>query len=60
MVDVNSLRVAGLGLDKRGRVAEAKGFREPTKEQVSERFRRRRQYRWSSYRAYGGYCRRTP
>ena len=52
---LNPLRIAGLGLDKRGRVLEAKGFREPTREQVSERLRGLREYRWSSYRAYGGY-----
>ena len=55
-VHLNPLRIAGLGLDRRGRVLEAKGFREPTREQVSERLRRLRQYKWSSYRAYGGYC----
>ena len=55
-VHLNPLRIAGLGLDKRGRVLEAQGFREPTKEEVSERLRRLRAYRWSSYRAYAGYC----
>ena len=54
-VHLNPLRVAGLGLDKRGRVAEAKGWRAPTAEQVTERLNRLREYRWSSYRAYAGY-----
>lgn len=53
---LNPLRIAGLGLDKQGRVLEAKGFREPTTEQSGERLRRLRRYRWSSYRAYAGYC----
>ena len=55
-VHLNPLRITGLGLDKRGRVLEGKGFRVPTREQVTERLRRLREYRWSSYRAYAGYC----
>ena len=55
-VHLNPLRVAGLGLDKRGRVAESKGWREPTVDQATERLRRLREYRWSSYRAYAGYA----
>jgi REP element-mobilizing transposase RayT len=55
-VHLNPLRIAGLGLDKHGRVAEGRGFREPSREQVQERLKKLRQYRWSSYRAYGGYC----
>ena len=54
-VHLNPLRIAALGLDKRGRVLEGKGYRTPSKEEVSERLRRLRQYRWSSYRAYAGY-----
>ena len=54
-VHLNPLRVVGLGLDKHGRVMEGKGFREPTPEQVGERLRQLREYRWSSYRAYAGY-----
>jgi putative transposase len=54
-VHLNPLRIAGLGLDQRGRVAEAKGWRLPTPEQVTERLARLRAYEWSSYRAYAGY-----
>lgn len=56
-VHLNPLRVAGLGLDRNGRVLEGRGFRAPTAAQVSERLRRLREYRWSSYRAYAGYAR---
>jgi REP element-mobilizing transposase RayT len=54
---LNPLRVAGLGLDKRGRMLEGKGFRKPTAEQVTKRLARLRKYPWSSYRAYAGYTR---
>ena len=54
-VHLNPLRIAGLGLDKAGRVAESKGWRVPTAAQVTERLRRLREYRWSSYRVYAGY-----
>lgn len=57
-VHLNPLRIAGLGLDRHGRILESKGWREPTVEQVTERLARLRAYRWSSYRAYGGYERR--
>jgi REP element-mobilizing transposase RayT len=53
---LNPLRIAGLGLDKKGRVLEGGGFRKPTREQVTQRLARLRKYPWSSYRAYGGYC----
>lgn len=55
-VHLNPLRIAGLGLDKQGRVLEGRGFRVPSREQVSERLSRLRQYRWSSYRYYAGYA----
>lgn len=55
-VHLNPLRIAGLSLNKSGRVAESKGWRVPTMEQVTERLRRLRAYRWSSYRAYAGYA----
>lgn len=57
---LNPLRITGLGLDKRGRVAEAKGWQVPTAEQVTERLSRLRTYRWSSYRAYAGYAAPPP
>ena len=53
---LNPLRISGLGLDKRGRVLESKGFRRPPREQVTQRLGRLRKYQWSSYRAYGGYA----
>jgi REP element-mobilizing transposase RayT len=54
-VHLNPLRVAGLGLDKRGRMMEGRGFHMPTQAEVNERLKRLREYRWSSYRAYAGY-----
>ena len=54
-VHLNPLRVAGLGLDKRGRLLEGRGFRTPTPDEVGERLKRLRAYRWSSYRVYAGY-----
>jgi REP element-mobilizing transposase RayT len=56
-IHLNPLRVAGLGLDKRGRVLEGKGWRPPTAPQVTARLQQLRQERWSSYRAYAGYAR---
>jgi REP element-mobilizing transposase RayT len=55
-VHLNPLRISGLGLDKNGRLVEGKGFRVPSPEQVTERLTQLRAYRWSSYRAYAGYC----
>ncbi|MCF7708190.1 MAG: hypothetical protein K9N52_04750, partial [Verrucomicrobia bacterium] len=46
-----------LGLDKRGRMLEGKGFRKPSAEQVMKRLARLGKYPWSSYRAYAGYTR---
>ena len=54
-VHLNPLRIAGLGLDKRGRMLEGLGWRRPTPDQVGERLRRLRSYAWSSYRVYAGY-----
>lgn len=56
-IHLNPLRVSGLGLDKRGRMLEGKGFRVPTSEESRDRLRELREFRWSSYRAYAGYCR---
>jgi putative transposase len=55
-VHLNLLRIAGLGLDRQGRVLEGKGFRTPTKAEVTRRLRQLRQLGWSSYRAYAGYA----
>jgi putative transposase len=59
-VHLNPLRLARLGLDKRGRMMEGTGYREPTREQSTERLQRLRNYHWSSYRAYAGYCAPQP
>lgn len=57
---LNPLRIAGLGLDKQGRVVESKGWRVPSGALVTERLRRLRTYAWSSYRAYAGYALTPP
>jgi putative transposase len=59
-VHLNPLRVRGLGLDKRGRVEESRGYRTPPKEVLDERLKKLRTYRWSSYRAYAGYSAAPP
>jgi len=52
---LNPLNIAELSLDKAGKKAEGLGWVKPTVEQVKERLKWLREYRWSSYRAYGGY-----
>lgn len=54
-IHLNPLRIKAFGLDERGRMMEGRGYQEPTGEEVSERFKKLRGYRWSSYRAYAGY-----
>lgn len=55
-VHLNPVRTAAYGLDRRRRKAESKGLGPPpTPESVTARLKRLREYRWSSYRAYGGY-----
>lgn len=55
-VHLNPVRIRGLGLSKRQRQAESAGLsRQPSKEEVKQRLRVLREYRWSSYRVYGGY-----
>ena len=44
------------GLGKRGKRGEGLGLRAPTGEEVSRRLKALREYRWSSYRCYGGYA----
>jgi putative transposase len=58
-VHMNPVMVQDHGLNKRQRKGEARGFREPTPEQVAARLEKLRKYRWSSYGAYAGY-RKTP
>jgi hypothetical protein len=43
-------------LGKRERRAEARGFRAPDSEQVKIRMDELRAFKWSSFRAYAGYC----
>ncbi|MDD4869902.1 MAG: transposase [Kiritimatiellae bacterium] len=52
---LNPVRTAGMGLVKKETLAESRGFREPTDEEVRKRLEKLRQYRWSSYGAYTGY-----
>ena len=55
-IHLNPVNLAGLALSKTESAAEARGFRDPTKEQVVERLKKLRTFRWSSYRAYGRYA----
>jgi len=52
---LNPVMVQEYGLNKRQRKGEARGFREPTPEQVAARLEKLRKYGWSSYGAYAGY-----
>jgi hypothetical protein len=54
-VHLNAVCTEEFGLGKRRKKVEAAGLRVPGKEQVTERLRKLREYRWSSYRSYGGY-----
>jgi putative transposase len=56
-VHLNPVRVAALGLDHRQRAAARAGvISRPPPQIVSERLRVLRDFRWSSYRGYAGYC----
>ena len=60
-VHLNPVRVALLGLDKRQKAASRAGLiSKPDPQVISERLRLLRQYRWSSFRGYGGYCAPLP
>jgi putative transposase len=52
---MNPVMLQAYGLNKRQRKGEARGYREPTPEEVAARLEKLRNYRWSSYRAYAGY-----
>jgi len=55
-VHLNPLRIKELDLSKRDRKAAKTGVSAPpSKEVVTERLKRLREYRWSSYRCYAGY-----
>jgi len=56
-VHLNPVRVAGLGLAKSQRKAEAAGRQlPPARALVTQRLAALRTYRWSSFRAYAGYA----
>ena len=56
-VHLNPVRIKALGQGKRQRAADKAGVsRTPTAEDVKRRLEKLRRYRWSSYRAYAGYC----
>jgi hypothetical protein len=53
---LNPARVAELGLGKLERKQERAGYLpQPTKSEVTDRLKKLREYRWSSYQAYAGY-----
>ena len=54
---LNPAPVSALGLGKSAKKAESLGLVQPDREMVRERFGVLRGHVWSSYRAYGGYCR---
>jgi len=55
-IHLNPVRLKRLGLDKGGREAEGKGFKEASASEIKERLEVLRSYEWSSYRAYAGYA----
>ena len=60
-VHLNPVRVGLFGLGKRDRAASRQGVGQaPRPEMVSKRLALLRGWRWSSYRAYAGYCSSPP
>ena len=57
-VHLNPVSTEEFGLGKRRKKVESGGLRVPSEEEVSRRLRALREYRWSSYRSYGGYAKR--
>jgi len=56
-VHLNPVRIKALGQGKRQRAADHAGVsRRPSDEELKRRLDKLRRYRWSSYRAYAGYC----
>jgi REP element-mobilizing transposase RayT len=53
---LNPVRVSSLGLGKASNKAESLGLVKPDREKIRGRLRVLREYRWSSYRAYGHYA----
>ena len=54
-IHLNAVCVGWLGLDKRAKKAEGRGLKIPSAEEVAQRLKSLREYRWSSYRGYAGY-----
>jgi len=55
-VHMNPVCTGEFGMGKRDKKTEALGLTMPRAEQVTRRVRELREYRWSSYRIYGGYA----
>jgi REP element-mobilizing transposase RayT len=55
-VHLNPVCTELFGLGKRGKRAEGLGLRATSGEDASRRLKALREYRWSSYRCYGGYA----
>jgi REP element-mobilizing transposase RayT len=56
-VHLNPVRVAAMELNKRQRSASRAGLvSKPKPELIAERLRALREFKWSSYRGYAGYC----
>ena len=54
-IHFNPVAVKGLGMGKREKAAEGRGWRKPDKDVVAQRLAVLRGFRWSSYPAYAGY-----
>lgn len=59
-VHLNPVRRQVLGLNKRANKAESLGLVRPKDEQLRDRLRTLRKYRWSSYPVYAGYAGKPP
>ena len=59
-IHLNPVRLKSLGLDKRNKAAESAGWICPLPEEVRKRMKTLRNFRWSSYPFYAGYCRSIP
>lgn len=59
-IHLNVVSTEEFGFGKRKRKAERHGLRTPSKEEVTRRLAKLREYPWSSYRCYGGYEKGPP
>ncbi len=55
-IHLNPVCTAAFGLGKRAKQMEAMGVGVASPEEVGRRLKALREYRWSSYRGYGGYA----